>query len=575
MTMGTRDIGKRGVVRRRLLTELLEPRLVLDSTVVINEVMYHPVTNEEGLEWIELYNQLSVDMDISRWRLEGGIDYEFAEGTIVGGGQYKVVAIDPSALNEESGVADALGPFSGRLANNGEQVRLVNNNDRTMSVLAYNDSGRWPVGPDGSGFSLAKRETHAATDDVDNWEVSLEWGGTPGRENFPDIEAEVNPEPTLTTLLRAGDEARILVPTNGDLELSWTETSFDDSLWSVGATGVGFDVGSGDRLAYGNLTGAPGSSTFSGPLGHDFVVNSTITITELGVFDSGADGLSRTLTAELWSRNGNQGSKLAELAFTPTDAGVLVDSNRFKPLEDPLQLLPGDYTIVAHGYGSNEKSGHEGVAGPSSAFKTLDDGGGVISFVDSRLGVTAGAFPSIPESSSSVNYFSAGTFRFSLSALAGQFATDIRSSMYQVNPSAYLRSEFVMTDLSNQVSATLRVAYNDGFVAYLNGVEIARENAPVQPQFDSTATTTQIFVEKAFDLTGFLNEFKLGSNVLAIQGLNVSADDSTFYLLPELEILQSESQQQQEGLQVQLVVNELPAASSTDFWVEIVNEVEI
>ena len=77
MTMGTRDIGKRGVVRRRLLTELLEPRLVLDSTVVINEVMYHPVTNEEGLEWIELYNQLSVDIDISRWRLEGGIDYEF------------------------------------------------------------------------------------------------------------------------------------------------------------------------------------------------------------------------------------------------------------------------------------------------------------------------------------------------------------------------------------------------------------------------------------------------------------------------------------------------------------------
>ena len=99
MKMSTRDIAKRGVFRRRLLTELLEPRLVLDSTVVINEVMYHPVTNEEGLEWIELYNQLSVDMDISRWRLEGGIDYEFAEGTIVGGGQYKVVAIDPAALN--------------------------------------------------------------------------------------------------------------------------------------------------------------------------------------------------------------------------------------------------------------------------------------------------------------------------------------------------------------------------------------------------------------------------------------------------------------------------------------------
>ena len=560
----------RGIFRRRLLTELLEPRLVLDSTLVINEVMYHPVTNEEGLEWIELYNQLSVDMDISHWRLEGGIDYEFAEGAIVGGGQYKVVAIDPVSLNEESGFADALGPFSGRLANNGEEVRLVNNNDRTMSVLAYNDSGEWPVGPDGSGFSLAKRETYSATDDVDNWGVSLERGGTPGKENFPDTEEVINTEPTLTTLLQPGDDVRILVPTNGNLGLSWTEVSFDDSLWSVGTTSVGFDVGVGDILAYGNLTGAEGSSTFSGSLGHDFVVNSTITITQLGVFDSGADGLTRTLTAELWSRNGNQGSKLAELVFTPTDSGVLVDSNRFKSLEVPLRLSPGDYTIAAHGYGMNEKVGHEGVAGPGSVFKMLDDGGGVISFVDSRLGVTAGSFPSIPEGSSSVNYFSAGTFRFSLSALAGQYATDVQSSMYQVNASAYLRSEFVVTDLSNSVSATLRVTYNDGFVAYLNGVEVARENAPVLPQFDSTATATEAFVEKAFDLTGFLNEFQVGNNVLAIQGLNVSPDDPSFYVLPELEILQSEPQPQ--DLQVQLAVNELPAASSTEFWAEIVNE---
>ena len=43
-----------------------------DSTVVFNEVMYHPATNEAALEWVELHNQMSVDMDISRWSLGAG-----------------------------------------------------------------------------------------------------------------------------------------------------------------------------------------------------------------------------------------------------------------------------------------------------------------------------------------------------------------------------------------------------------------------------------------------------------------------------------------------------------------------
>ena len=35
--------------------------------------------------------------------------------------------------------------------------------------------------------------------------------------------------------------------------------------------------------------------------------------------------------------------------------------------------------------------------------------------------------------------------------------------------------------------------YDDGFVAYLNGTEIARRNAPVTPGWDSTATTDRNF----------------------------------------------------------------------------------
>ena len=85
-----------------MTSERLEDRTLLDSTVVFSEIMYNPLDDPaDRLEWIELYNQLSVDMDISEWRVEGGIEYEFPEGTIVKGRDYLVLAADPAALDEE------------------------------------------------------------------------------------------------------------------------------------------------------------------------------------------------------------------------------------------------------------------------------------------------------------------------------------------------------------------------------------------------------------------------------------------------------------------------------------------
>jgi len=64
--------------RRTRSIEPLEPRRVLDSTVVFNEVMYNsPGPTDDALEWIELSNQMAVDMDLSGWRLDGGVEFEF------------------------------------------------------------------------------------------------------------------------------------------------------------------------------------------------------------------------------------------------------------------------------------------------------------------------------------------------------------------------------------------------------------------------------------------------------------------------------------------------------------------
>jgi len=66
--------------------------------------------------------------------------------------------------------------------------------------------------------------------------------------------------------------------------------------------------------------------------------------------------------------------------------------------------------------------------------------------------------------------------------------TDIQAQMLNVNPSAFIRIPFTVPTPSAIQDLRLRMRYDDGFVAYLNGVEALRVNAPVSPQWNSIAT---------------------------------------------------------------------------------------
>ena len=156
-----------------------------DSVVVFNEIMYHPPENEAALEWFELYNQMAVDVDLSNWTVLGGVTYEIPDGTVIPGGGFLVIARDPAALAAATGFAGALGPFAGRLENDGERLDLLNRAGRVMDSLRYDDGEDWSAAPDGSGVSLAKLDPLSASARPENWAPSDELGGTPGRRNFP------------------------------------------------------------------------------------------------------------------------------------------------------------------------------------------------------------------------------------------------------------------------------------------------------------------------------------------------------------------------------------------------------
>jgi len=200
-----------------------------DRAVVFNEIMYHPAANEPTLEWVELYNQMSVDVDISGWRISNGIEHTFPNGTLIRGGGYLVVAISPGTLSALTGVTNLFGPFSGRLSNSGEKLELQDINGRSMDSVNYGTDGDWPPGPDGSGVSLAKKHPNLASKAAGNWTASLQIGGTPGAANFssaPLTGAKTNVV-SITGTWRYDDSGT-------DLGTSWRDAAYDDSGWASG-----------------------------------------------------------------------------------------------------------------------------------------------------------------------------------------------------------------------------------------------------------------------------------------------------------------------------------------------------
>lgn len=120
---------------------------------------------------------------------------------------------------------------------------------------------------------------------------------------------------------------------------------------------------------------------------------------------------------------------------------------------------------------------------------------------------------------------------------------DVESGMFEGNSSSYIRVPFTVADLSAVDQLRLEMRYDAGFVAYINGQEVARRNAPtsagVPPPHDAAATaersTSEALSPETFDLDAFIGLLNEGSNnVLAIHGLNSAGDDTDFLIAPRL-----------------------------------------
>lgn len=118
------------------------------------------------------------------------------------------------------------------------------------------------------------------------------------------------------------------------------------------------------------------------------------------------------------------------------------------------------------------------------------------------------------------------------------FTAEIGTTIPSGIASIYSRINFNLATLAGVDRLTLRMKYDDGFVAYINGVRIAEGLAPEVAQWNSLATNlrddflSEQFVD--FDVSAVIPYLQIGQNVLAIHGMNNVTTSSDMLISPEL-----------------------------------------
>jgi hypothetical protein len=141
--------------------------------VVINEIMYNPMSGSNDYEFVEIHNKGTVGYDLSGWRITGGIEYIFEPGATLSAGAYLVVAKNKTILKAAyPGIlsdANTLGPFSGNLNNSGERIAVLDNAGVLVDEVSYGTGGRWGKWSDGLGSSLELIDPRSDNRLAPNW----------------------------------------------------------------------------------------------------------------------------------------------------------------------------------------------------------------------------------------------------------------------------------------------------------------------------------------------------------------------------------------------------------------------
>lgn len=514
-----------------------QSQLVISEFMAVNNEAY---ADEQGKfpDWIEIYNPMDTTVDLEGWYLTDDADedpnltkWQFPAGVLLNPGEFIVVF----ASGENRRDPDNPLHTNFQLGDEDEDVALVTPDGKTIahSYLAYPRQ----IGDVSYGLMQFSR-----------------------------------------TLVAGGANVSYHVPTSDDAGTDFTPVDFPDSSWPTGPTGLNFGFGGTERFSFNDCVYEEGqhlgSNVTTYGIGGGFGGATSGPLLDQATGDpTGAAVALGQSGGVTWQASGTGGSDCAAGTDAYNTFGGFADMTGVIYYGSVgwwvditfTNLEPGtEYTFAASaarneypdrwtrytisGADTHTNASTTGVyeipgsGGASVRFNTGDNHneGYVARWTgirasDGTFKVRAEADPDNPCSDPRKAY------AFDVFMLKGGFSgTNLSGQMEGVNASVWTRAEFYLEAGERDIfeKLTLRMKYEDGFVAYLNGEKVASRNDPAILAWNSSATANRPIEEAAefetINLTEYVGLLRDGKNVLAIHGLNDSKDDGEFLVLPEL-----------------------------------------
>lgn len=171
------------------------------APIRISEIHYHPADNQASGDWVELFNPMPFEVDISGWIFKDedpSHAFHLPSGTIMPAKGYLVLAEDLSLFSGAyPSVTNVLGSLDFAFSNSGELLQLLTPSGEVVNEVRYTDEPPWPKAADGNGPTL---ELANLVDDNQNprfWFSSSAMGGTPGYENSVAVPVSTPGKPEL------------------------------------------------------------------------------------------------------------------------------------------------------------------------------------------------------------------------------------------------------------------------------------------------------------------------------------------------------------------------------------------
>jgi len=176
------------------------------SQLMFSEIMYHPQDGGESAEFVEFKNIGTKPIDLTGLEF-ACLDlnktqalFEFAPGTVLGPGQFLVLAHNsaqyPTKYSQHYPGAPLHGFYVGDLPNSAAWLVIRHSMNRHEAAVAfYGSAAPWQVVPDNHnyhpndavGFSLVRvnYDPDADPESYRSWRASAHWKGSPGADDPP------------------------------------------------------------------------------------------------------------------------------------------------------------------------------------------------------------------------------------------------------------------------------------------------------------------------------------------------------------------------------------------------------